>query len=228
MRGEKRIPVFRNVVIDGYKEISHMNPSKGTESQDLQHTAGDESQTEEMLQRECEAIREEAARKGYQEGHDQAVVEVNRQLIEIKDAFDGLTSRVIGQAARLMAESERDVVELAVKIAEKLIQTELTVNPKAAADAVRALVERAAERRQVRVRVGDRFFSLLKETGALSANTIEGVEELELVNDPMIKGDGCVIETSGMIIDAEFEDMLERIREKLLEGGVVSEASREG
>ncbi|HEX9306740.1 MAG TPA: FliH/SctL family protein [Anaeromyxobacter sp.] len=116
---------------------------------------------------------------------------------------------------RLLRDAGREVVELAIAIARKVLGRELAAGDAVAALAANALAE-ARARRQVAVRVNPADASELRSAhGALAAVLLHA--PLEIREDASIERGGVVIETEAGRIDAGIEAQLDALARALAE-----------
>jgi flagellar assembly protein FliH len=159
-----------------------------------------------------EAAWNEGFKAGYREGREIALNEMRGIVGALETVRRGLEN----SRADLLRELEREITSLAVEIGEKLALQELTSSPEAVANLVRRVVERASEKKSLRVRLNPGDFRILQEKRKeLLANMVD-VGELDLVEDRTLGLGDCVVETTAGIIDARLQARMERIRNSVL------------
>ncbi len=178
--------------------------------------------------REAEAardrIREEARRAGYEEGlaeGREAAGRAERERIAresdgLADALRAAAGALEAARVRIAAEAERDLVRLAVRVAERIVKAEIGAGRPVAAANLRRAVELTVRRREVKARVhpADRAAleaclpGLLREVSDLGSVVLEA--------DPSVPRGGCVVVTPEGSVDASVLAQLEEIERGLL------------
>jgi flagellar assembly protein FliH len=149
---------------------------------------------------------------GFEEGRLQGYHETEALL---KDA-----SRIVEQARQerveIMEHCEKDILELALAVATRVIHTEITINQDIVLAVVKDAIRKAKDQERVVIRVNPIDF----ETVAAEKQTLQTLLGREMGMD--IRGDlgvdsgGCVIETDYGTIDARIDTQLDTVKKALL------------
>jgi len=162
---------------------------------------------QELVRREQQAF-EAGYRKGAEQGHQQASAQWKPVLEEFAQSL-----RELRQARqRMRREAERDLVELAVAIARRILHRELSVDPQALLGIVKAALDRLESREVDRLRVNPEDAELI---GNYLAQT--GLGQIEIVADRQLARGSVVLETVHGSLDASVETQLEEIKRGLLD-----------
>ena len=162
---------------------------------------------------DLDEVRKQAFQAGYAEG--EAAGE-QRAAGRWKEAIDGF-GRTVGDLAtikqRLRTEAEREVVNLALAVARRVIHREITVDPTTILAIVRTCLDelRGAEVHRLRV------------SGADLDTVIEYFEQhpaknLEVIPDEAVGRGGAILETTRGRIDARIETQMQEIERGLSDG----------
>lgn len=209
-----RLRVLRRVEITGKCPVPNLGEGKAAES--VSGGRFPYTQAEEEAEFDRRSAYEEAWNEGfgagYREGKEQAWSEVRGIVGALETVRRGLEN----SRSDLLRELEKEIVTLALEIAEKLALQELTSNPEAVSNLVRRVIDRAAEKKSLRVRLSPSDYRLLREKRReLIANMVD-VGHLDLVEDGNLQPGDCVVETAAGLIDARLHRRLERIRDSVL------------
>lgn len=151
---------------------------------------------------EADEVRRRAEAAGWEAGQARAAEIIARAAAE-RDAA--------------LASAERDVVELALGVAAKILGRE--VERGAAVDIVAQALSAVRRARRVRVRISPLDAeSVRAREPELAARLAQGAG-LDLCEDPSIARGGCLVETENGVVDARLETQLEALRRALLGGG---------
>ncbi|MDX2085920.1 MAG: FliH/SctL family protein [Candidatus Melainabacteria bacterium] len=162
---------------------------------------------------EANAIRENAHREGFEAGlkDSEAVTEEMRQAIQ----------KLLNAREDAILAAMDDLVPIAVMVAEKILQTEVSCDP----SLVKALVEDTLKK------AGRNHKNILVKVHADDVETvreeIDGIKtrhmlnsEIVVLEDPAVDLGSCIVETNSGLIDASFTTQLEMLRRLLgLTGG---------
>ena len=111
---------------------------------------------------------------------------------------------------------ERELLELALGVARKVVQQELAERPEIWLGMIRAAVKRAVDRERITLRVPPPLMAFLRGSLAALRASLEDVKDLELVEDPSLPAGGCVIESRLGEVDIGVETRLERCERALV------------
>lgn len=150
--------------------------------------------------REAEQVLDEA----YREGIERSLAEFETHLIEIREI-----------RSNVLQDAERDLLTLAVRIAEKILGKELTSNKKTITDIVSTALRNARQREKVTVFVNPADLGAITSEGEKFSSN-ERIRILDFVADPSVPAGGCVIETEVGKIDARLETQFKVIENALL------------
>jgi flagellar assembly protein FliH len=145
--------------------------------------------------RESEAERIEAA-----ESAEQAIAETRRQVTETIEKF-------AAERERYFAEVEREVVQLALAIAERVLHREAAMDTVLLRSAVRVALERVAGEGPVTLRVGAGGVAAWR--GVLESEQMVGA--VDVVEDERLSNGDAVLETAVGRVDLGVGEQLKEI-----------------
>ena len=148
---------------------------------------------------EAEAIRTEA----YESGREEAVRELLENILAAKE-----------QRTQALNTVERDVLQLSVKIAEKIIGREIETDETVRGEIVMTALRQARQQELMIVRVNAADLPLVEKMRE-RIDAFGRARYLDFVADQTIKSGGCLIESASGTIDARLETQL-RVLEKAL------------
>jgi len=158
-------------------------------------------QIHETAERERQTVIEAAHREGYERGLQQW----NAAITEADAARD-----------RYLAESELELIRLAVRIAQKIIGAELRLNPETIVSLAREAMQSLGRERSVTLRVSPDDLELMR--GRIDSLRETGGPQrlIEVVSDRSVGLGGCIVESEYGVIDARLETQI-RCMEAILE-----------
>jgi flagellar assembly protein FliH len=131
----------------------------------------------------------------------------------------GDSIRDLGQyKATLYGHVEREVVQLAIEVARKIVHREVQADPEVIQTLVKVALGRVSGRSAVTVRVNpvDYNFLLDKNRGWIQEQG--GEQEVTLVADKSVERGGCLVQTECGDVDARIEEGFREVERAFFEG----------
>lgn len=167
--------------------------------QALEEAEQEAAQIIAAAQARAEQLRQEAHQRGIEQGQREALEHLGRARAE----YD-----------RLLRAQEQDMLDLALGIAQRIINRTVALDPSVIRDVVAQTLEQVRHKRQILVLLNPEDMRRLEPDRAALQGVVEGAS-LYFDEDPQISPGGCVIETESGRIDARLEVQLAAIRAAL-------------
>lgn len=172
---------------------------------------------------QAESFREAAWQEGFHSGEDVARAQVAAELqaaweTEREELHAQAKTLVesIGAARQALWEAQEiEMVGLALDIARQVIKTEVTQNPVVVTEVLHNALRRVVDKEHVRVRISVPDAPLVRGQREDLISLLDGIKNLEIVDDRRIGQGGCVIETNAGTIDAKIETQLAEVERAL-------------
>jgi flagellar assembly protein FliH len=152
--------------------------------------------------------RSEETAQAFQAGYELGREEMRSQIESIGESFVKSLEELASFRTEMRARYERELLELALGVARKVVRQELAERPEIWLGMIRHAVRRAVDRERIAIRVPRRLMAFLREGLPELRASLEDVKELELVEDPSLPDGGCVIESRFGDIDIGVETQL--------------------
>lgn len=163
------------------------------------------------IRRESREEAEKLKAEAYREGTENALTEYERNLIETREIRE-----------RVFRETEKDLLRLAVRLAEKIIGREIKRDEKTIVQIISTALQNARQQEKLTVRVNPKDLPVVEsETEKFSSGG--RVQFIDFVADPRVATSGCLIESEVGTIDARLETQL-----RVLERALLSQSEGEG
>lgn len=150
----------------------------------------------EEARREADRIREEAREEGRREGYEELV----SKIAEVRERY-----------RTIQDEAEEDTLELAFRIARRIVGREIDRDPSAVGEIVADALEEVRGKRHVVVHVHPEDIPGLEERREELAGRLDGASIFFEADADLERG-GCVIETDANRVDATLQMQLDRLR----------------
>ncbi|QDR80489.1 FliH/SctL family protein [Sporomusa termitida] len=161
------------------------------------------------------AAREEGHAQGYQaglaEGQQAALAEMQQTLQQAVEKADRTVKLAEQEAQHMIIDAERQIVELALAVAGKVIARELAENPATILPIVKEALAKVRDQDHIVIRVnpGDYEMVLMAKH---DLQLMVGREHAVSVSaDQIVAAGGCVIDTAQGTVDAKLDTKLEMV-----------------
>lgn len=165
---------------------------------------------------EAEAIREHARAEGFEAGRLEGLTEVRLELEPSAQALVAAAAAVAAEQAGRTAALERQAVELALKIAEKVVAGALEARPELVVDVVAGALRTFIDRERVVVAVHPEDADLVRESIDAVAAAMGGIAHVDVQADRRVTRGGAVVRTEAGEVDGTVEAKLDRAREAIV------------
>ncbi|MEE2681215.1 MAG: FliH/SctL family protein [Planctomycetota bacterium] len=175
----------------------------------------------EGLQQGLEAGRASGHQAGNQQAYDEAAQPYQEILSKLAPAWLEQFEQFGQERERLFEEARRELVGFAVRLAERIVQRTIELDPTVCVDQVDATLKLlgSPSRIQLRINPADRELVDRALPGLLELASV--TRDLDLIDDPSITRGGCIVATPEGTIDSTIEGQLDRVMEALVPGGDV-------
>ena len=173
-----------------------------------------QSHVEMMLnqaQIQVATLQKEAQEAGWEAGYSKAHWVVANEMEEAITTLYGIIKSAIEARTQFLYDAQTELSQLAVAIARKIINKELSINPGVITDIVAQTIETVGIQGACHIRVNPKDYELLRPHWDAVALLQQPEQTWELIADERLGAGDCVIETGGGTIDARIETQLEQI-----------------
>ena len=140
---------------------------------------------------ECEKIKEQGRKEGYEDGFKQWAEHIAVLEQEIR---------------KVRSDMEKMVVPVALKAAKKIVGREIELSETAVIDIVSNSLKSVAQHKKIVIYVSKKDFEIVEANRNKIKDLFESLETLSIRDRADITPGGCVIETEGGIINAQLEN----------------------
>jgi flagellar assembly protein FliH len=158
-----------------------------------------------------EAARVQGYNLGFEQGQAAGLAAAEEAMAESLQRLLALVGAVQENHATFFRSAEREVVDLALQIAQKVVEREVENIPDLAINVIRAALEEMDARTVVRVRVSPDDEQLLRRRWSQVVPSGIGPERIELQQDEHVHSGGAIIETTHGQVDAQLESKLAQL-----------------
>jgi flagellar assembly protein FliH len=158
---------------------------------------------------DAEQLRESARAEGYEAGRAEAMSALQPALEALATAVDAVHAEQLAATER----QERRAVELALRLAEKILGGVIAVEPERVIESVRGALRGLVERERITVLVNPADLELV--LGAMDdlRASLGGIQHMVVEAERRVAPGGCVVRTADGDVDAGIDTKLVRARE---------------
>ncbi len=158
-----------------------------------------------------EAARVQGYNVGSEQGHAAGMAAAQEAMAQSVARLAALVAGVHENHAAFFRAAERQGVDLALQIAQKVVEREVENIPDMAVNVIRAALDEMDARTAVRVRVNPDDAELLRRRWAQVVPPGVAADRIELQPDERVQSGGAVIETMHGQVDAQLESKLAQL-----------------
>lgn len=157
----------------------------------LEETKSDAEQYKKEVVSEIERLKEIAQQEGFEAGFQKWLEHIAKLEEEI---------------AKVRQDIERQILPIAIKAAQKIVNKELELFPNTISDIVSSNLKAVAQHKQVTIYVNKKDLESVESQRPRLKQLFEHLEVLSIRARGDVKPGGCIIETEGGIINAQIDN----------------------
>lgn len=168
-----------------------------------------------------------AQREGFAKGQEDGRKAGREETSGIIHAARDTMAEVTAEIGKLTQRAEDSLAQLAIRIAERIIGSEVALNSNVVINMVKANLERVKERERVVIHVNPEDLEIVRSKRDVFSQFVPQVRSLDIESDPRVERGGCMIETNLGIVDARISTQLEAIEQAFSQQSPPPEESEE-
>ncbi len=165
--------------------------------------------------REAQEIKKQAFQEGYKEGlqtgKKDGLSEVEKQFASFLEELKSLIEQTLTERKRIIKELEPQVVDLSMKIAEKILRREAASYEDMIFEQVETALNKLNDRTKITLRANRMDVGRLNSYRDRIMALQDDIKELEIVEDLRVEEGGCIIESASGTVDGRINTQLSEI-----------------
>lgn len=166
-----------------------------------------------LADRNIKEIETQAYIRGFNKGEKDGYASVNARIEKKLKEFAGALNDVSRLRKQILADTEAEIVELALAIAGKIVCCEINTNPGLIVGVLTEALQKVESHQNLSVRLNPKDLKFIRNSGLQLADYIDSTEEINIVEDPGVSRGGCLVQTDSGEIDARIEKQIDVIAE---------------
>ncbi len=183
---------------------------------DVEEEVGRHRQT---LLSELEEEKKQILDQAHSEGFEQGKKEAEEALQEKSEDLINTINSIYETKERTLREAKGDIIELAIKAAEKVVLQEVTVNQAVILNIVSEAISKVTDKDQLIIRVSHDDLPTIKAKESDLVNQLGSVAHFSIQEDATIDPGGCIVETKmgyvGATIPTKLDSILKALKRTL-------------
>jgi flagellar assembly protein FliH len=185
-------------------------------------TQRDAAQIIEEAEQEARAIISRAQEAGRQAGASAQQEVIDQQIAHKMQLLDPLVHQLAAEISQAkhswLAGWDRSALQLAIKIAQRIIRREVNRFPEIKADLLREALEMCAAAGHLKIHLNPADAADPAVTREIQrvAQKMGDTVRIDTISDPQISPGGCRVETQHGAVDQQIESQLDRITAELI------------
>jgi flagellar assembly protein FliH len=173
---------------------------------------------EQRFQEEKAAVEKVSFECGRQSGYEAGVEKGQEEARKVVSSLSGLLTDVTRQRHELLADAKENILELILKISQRLTFSAASIDPELTKSIISGAVEQLLDKSKIKVKVSPNHLAELEQYIDRFRGSDTAIKEFIMEADPRVRVGGCFIETPAGDIDARLESMYDIIRQTILDG----------
>ncbi len=188
----------------------------------------DVKQETAALRKDAQTKYDQAQKEGYNDGFEKGLADaqansestLKKHLDERLDrafpAIDAALDQLESQSRQRTAQWEAAGIQHALAIPEKILRSQIKINPKKILPVLREALELTVKAQKIRIRLAKEDYNVLLPDVKALTERFQRAGQTEIVPDDSLQSGDCLVETPMGEIDMIIRSQLDRIAEELI------------
>ncbi|MCW2956687.1 MAG: hypothetical protein JWO69_1556 [Thermoleophilia bacterium] len=164
------------------------------------------------------AERAQAVTDGHAEGYAAGLANADDETAGLVQTCEKIGVHVMQERERVLAENEDSIVELAIAIAQRIVNASVDVDETLVVEACRGAMRKAFQRGSMQVLAHPDDLAILRDAGPQLAQELGGVDHLDFIEERRIDRGSVIVRTPAGEIDGTIRGKSDKIEQALREG----------
>jgi flagellar assembly protein FliH len=200
----------QNKTADSY--IHHTTDMVNKEAEDILEKAKQEAKAiTSSATFEGEQLKIKAQQEGYQEGLVQGIQNAEEHFYMEIEKIQTIKDEILKEKEVLYQQFEKDLVNLAVDIAKKIIYDRLDNDDGLLTQIVESTLEKVQGTAKVQLCTSPQDYPKLIELKNYFMSKLKNLEDVEIIQYDYLKPGSCIIDTESGVIDGSLDTRIEKV-----------------
>jgi len=180
-------------------------------------SAADLSALRNRYEERTRKAEKEAYAKGHAEGLREGKAQHEKKFRHIMDTMKSLIEELKRRKEEVVRDSEKDIVDLSLALASRIIHREVRKDPGLVAGILRDMLKDLNVLDGVKVTLSPVDYLFIQENEGTILKEIKNIGNIRFEADPKMEVGGVVVDTGFSIVDARIGEQLSALREAFRE-----------
>lgn len=154
----------------------------------------------------------EVYEKGLSDGIRQGRDLQKNEALDTLRAMTGIVSEVSELKKEILQNAEREILQLALAVAEKVLHLEVTTNREVIQSVLKEAIKKIVDRENMKIRVHPQDFHYMMEIKSDFLQHFDGIKNIVFEEDESVRRGGAIIETLFGEVDARLDQQYNEIK----------------
>ena len=172
------------------------------------------------IMEKIEGLKQQSIQKGFEEGfkqgREEGIIQAKKECYENFWGLYTLTSAAFQVKKEIIDSAEKEILELATSIAEKVIRNQLELKPELMQNIIKAAIDQLQDKEEIKIIVNPVLTQNLYDFAEELREKTRGIKIIKLTEDKTIPKDGVIVESPDSRIDGRVETQLREIIRNLM------------
>jgi flagellar assembly protein FliH len=210
------ISSYKNVIKAEDVKVVQPRNNKGMQQPGVYRGASADGQDALAQKNKIEAIKNAAYKSGFADGSKEGRSDAQKRHAHAYAACEKLMGELKAAKRDLWKNSEKDILELAFAVAEKVIQREVSRDKDIVSAVLTKAIDHIQDKEEMRIRINPVDHTQLMEIKSEASGSAVVPENVYFEKDERITRGGAVVETRSVMVDARVDQQLQALMEALI------------
>jgi len=212
---QKSLPIYEvlSEVEKGYKD-------NGKEHYEYSDYIKESRKIVEKAEAEAEKIQKTAFEKGYRDGVEKGLLDVQEDCVAKTEAFGEKLEEIINSIetlwSRMLEDNRENLLRLVIESTKVVICGEIKTNPDVILNVLRKVFQKVQDSQKVHITVNPEDLDIIKQNKKDLFDILGKGKKLVISKDPDLKVGGCRVDVENQGIDAGIDSMIREMERTLL------------
>lgn len=200
------------------RDIEQMRASANQEIEQLrtQSLAEAEENKKQAYASGFSSGEESGYKKGYEDGYGKGKQTGLQETIAALNMMNEVVDQLKNYHVQILNDSQKDIVKMAMAVAEKVLHSEIRMNPDAVLSVVKNALNKVNFKKEFTIHVNPLDLEVIKGAGDQIRAMLDNCESLKFKVSPQVEPGGCVVQTESGSVDARVDRQFEEIQQTVL------------
>ncbi len=155
-------------------------------------------------------------KKGYEDGYGKGKNAASEEAAGAVSMMSQVIDQLKMYHTEILAESQNDIVKMALAVAEKVLHKEIMTDPTTVLAVVKNALSKVSFKKQFVIHVNPLDIEVLKGSSDEIRAVVQNHESIKFKASPQVEPGGCIVQTESGVVDAQIDRQFGEVQEAVL------------